>query len=86
MKYLNIKFLLITSFSLLIVGLVLSVNWFPVSTVGMTEEQKQYLLEIGSIHRPLGSTMIFLSKILFTLVVIKGLYVLIKSLIRFNKK
>lgn len=56
---------------LLISGILLSVNLFPVSINGLSEEQKRYLLQEGSINYTVGNKLISISKLFFIISFIK---------------
>lgn len=74
MSKLSTKLKLILSLSSFFIGVIMSVNWIPVSTAGMTNEEKMYLLEIGSINYRLGRVVAIVSALIFFFVTTKSLY------------
>lgn len=56
------------------IGMFLSVNWLPVNPKGLSVEQKREILEAGSLNRPLGLLLFYISVVLFLAAIIRGIY------------
>ena len=71
MRKMKVRNFFLISSIVLICGILLSINLFPVSTIGLNEEQKRYLLQEGSINYNLGKTLITISKFFFIISFVK---------------